>query len=82
LTLGSYLVYGTYIEIISGSAGFANQVIQLFTRAMGEWSYYSIAVAAFWIIYRTSLGVLDGYSRALKRTSEVLFNLGLLTYEG
>ncbi|MFT5926866.1 MAG: hypothetical protein ACI9WL_001618 [Rubritalea sp.] len=49
---------------------------------MGEWSYYIIAVAAFCIIYRTSLGVLDGYSRALKRTGVVLFNLGLLINEG
>ncbi len=81
LTLGSYLVYGTDTVIISGSAGFANQVIHLFTAAMGEWSYYVIATAAFCIMYGTSLGVLDGYSRALKRTSEVLFKAGVVTDE-
>ncbi|AGC75718.1 Mn2+/Fe2+ NRAMP family transporter [Nonlabens dokdonensis] len=73
LALGSMLVYGTDTVIVSGSAGFANQVIALFTSAMGEWSYYIIAIAAFCIMYGTSIGVLDGYSRALKRTTEVLF---------
>tara|TARA_R110000850_G_scaffold4017_7_gene18967 strand:+ start:4226 stop:5488 length:1263 start_codon:yes stop_codon:yes gene_type:complete len=81
LTLGSYLVYGTDTPIISGSAGFANQVINLFSSAMGQWSYYVIATAAFCIMYGTSLGVLDGYSRALKRTSEVLFIAGSVTDE-
>jgi Mn2+/Fe2+ NRAMP family transporter len=81
LTLGSYLVYGTDTVIISGSAGFANQVINLFSSTMGQWSYYVIATAAFCIMYGTSLGVLDGYSRALKRTSEVLFLAGSVTDE-
>lgn len=73
LALGAMLVYGTDTVIISSSAGFANQVINLFTSAIGEWAYYIIAIAAFCIMYGTSIGVLDGYSRALKRTSEVLF---------
>lgn len=79
LTLGSYLVYGTDTVIVSSSAGFANQVIQLFTSAMGEWSYYIIAVAAFCIMYGTSIGVLDGGSRAFKRTCEVMFKKSLVT---
>lgn len=73
LTLGSYLVYGTGTVITSGNAQFANKVITLFTDAMGKWSYYIIAVAAFCIMYGTSIGVLDGYSRTFKRTTEVLF---------
>ncbi|SCY22826.1 Mn2+ and Fe2+ transporters of the NRAMP family [Nonlabens sp. Hel1_33_55] len=73
LTLGAYLVYGTDTVASSGSADFFNQVIGLFTGAIGEWSYYIIAIAAFCIMYGTSIGVLDGYSRAFKRTSEVLF---------
>ena len=73
LTLGAYLVYGTDTEISSSSAGFFDQVIYLFTGAIGEWSYYVIAIAAFCIMYGTSIGVLDGYSRALKRTTEVFF---------
>ncbi|PRP65687.1 NRAMP family divalent metal transporter [Nonlabens agnitus] len=76
LTLGSYLVYGTDILVASSSADFFNQVIGLFTGAIGEWSYYMIAVAAFCIMYGTSIGVLDGYSRALKRSCEVLFLKG------
>ena len=74
LTLGSYLVYGTDTPISSSSAGFFNQVIGLFTSAVGEWSYYVIAIAAFCIMYGTSIGVMDGYTRAFKRTSEVVFH--------
>jgi len=73
LTLGSYLVYGTDTLVSSSSADFFNQVIGLFTGAIGQWSYYVIAIAAFCIMYGTSIGVMDGYTRALKRTSEVLF---------
>ncbi|WP_124980151.1 NRAMP family divalent metal transporter [Nonlabens xiamenensis] len=76
LTLGAYLVYGTSIPVMGGSGGFANQVISLFTESMGAWSYYLIAVAAFCIMFGTSIGVLDGYSRAFQRSWEVAFRNG------
>lgn len=73
VTLGAFLVYGTSITFEQGSAGFVSQVISLFTAAMGSWSYWIIAIAAFTIMYGTSIGVLDGYARAFARTMQVIF---------
>ncbi len=68
LTLGAYLVYGTGKEMPEASAAFSKRVVELYTAAMGGWSYYLIATAAFSIMFGTVIGVLDGYARALERT--------------
>ena len=73
VTLGAFLIYGTGKEMPAGSAGFANEVISLYTATIGDWSYFIIAIAAFSIMFGTSLGVFDGYARSLERTSELLF---------
>jgi len=73
VTLGAFLIYGTGQTMPGGSAGFANQVIALYTTTIGPWSYIIIASAAFSIMFGTCIGVLDGYARALERTSELLF---------
>jgi hypothetical protein len=39
----------------------------------------SLTISQFCIMYETSLALFDGYLRALKRASVVLFNSGLLT---
>lgn len=74
LFIGAYLVYGTAAVLEQNSAKFANQVISLFTMAIGSWSFYIIAIAAFTIMYGTSIGVIDGYARAFERTIQLLFS--------
>lgn len=73
VTLGAYLIYGSGNVLPQGAAGFANGIVNLYTTTIGEWSYFIIAVAAFSIMFGTSLGVFDGYARSLERTSELLF---------
>jgi len=73
VTLGAFLVFGTGTSLPSGSAAFANMVVELYTTTIGNWSYLIIAAAAFSIMFGTSLGVFDGYARALERTTELLF---------
>ena len=73
VTLGAYLIYGTGKLMPEGSAGFANEVIHLYTSTIGQWSYFIIALSAFSIMFGTNLGVFDGYARALEKTSELLF---------
>lgn len=75
ITLGAVLIYGTGNAIEQNSAKFANQVVNLYTNAIGGWSYYVIAIAAFAIMFGTCITVLDGYSRAMGRTSELLINV-------
>ena len=73
VTLGAFLIYGSGKEMPRGSAGFANEVVNLYTSTIGDWSYFIIAVAAFSIMFGTSLGVFDGYARSLEKTTELLF---------
>ena len=73
LTLGAYLIYGTGIEMPQGSSAFANFIINLYSSSIGEWSYWIIALASFSIMFGTSIGVLDGYSRALNHTTKLIF---------
>ena len=74
LTLGAYLIYGTGIEMPQGSSAFANFIVNLYATSIGEWSYWIIALASFSIMFGTSIGVLDGYSRALNHTTKLIFN--------
>lgn len=72
ITLGAYLLYGTGTEMPKDGAGFANGVVGLYTTTIGKWSYFIIAVAAFSIMFGTSIAVFDGYARSLERTVELL----------
>lgn len=71
--LGAYLMYGSGITFSESGAKFANQVVELYTQTIGSWSRIIIASAAFSIMFGTCIAVFDGYSRALKRTLEILF---------
>lgn len=68
ITMGAFLVYGTGKELSPNAAGFANDVINLYTSSMGKWSYFIIAIAAFSIMFSTGIAVFDGFSRAMSRT--------------
>ncbi|MFK7755924.1 MAG: NRAMP family divalent metal transporter [Flavobacteriales bacterium] len=74
ITMGAYIMFGSGSELSNSGAVFANQVVNMFTASTGEWSYIIIAAAAFSIMLSTFLAVLDGYSRALSKTAELLFN--------
>lgn len=73
LTLGAYVMYGTGEELSNNSTEFSNQVVQLYTRALGSWAYPVIAIAAFSTMFSTTITVLDGYGRAVGETLRMLF---------
>lgn len=73
VTLGAFLMYRTGVEMPNSSASFANQVVQMYTKTIGQWSYWIVAASAFSIMFGTSISVMDGYARVLERTSELLF---------
>lgn len=67
LTLGAFLVYGTGQSLNASSAGFANDIIHLYTENIGDWSEIIIAASAFSIMFGTCIAVFDGYARAGRR---------------
>ena len=73
ITLGAFLIYGTSEVMETSSYLFANQVVNLYTKIFGNWSYIIIASSTFSIMFGTCIAVFDGYGRVLNKTTELLF---------
>lgn len=63
--LGMAVMFGSGVRFESSAAGFANQLIALFTVSVGEWAYYPIGLAAVTVMLSTLLTVMDGYPRVI-----------------
>lgn len=72
VTLGAYLMYGTDAKIPTKSGDFAASVVHMYTGALGSWSYWIIAPAAFSIMFGTAIAVFDGYARSIERVMEII----------
>ena len=73
LTLGAKIMYGSGIELSNNSTVFSNQVVTLYTSALGDWAYLIIATAAFSAMFSTTITVVDGFGRAMGETTRLLF---------
>jgi Mn2+/Fe2+ NRAMP family transporter len=72
--LGALVMYKSG-ETFSNKGGiFATQLIALYTRSLGEFSYIFIAIAAFTTMFSTTITTLDASPRAMHRTTNLLFN--------
>ena len=72
VTLGAYLMYGTGETLPKSPGLFAASVVDMYTSALGGWSYWIIAPAAFSIMFGTAIAVFDGYSRSVARIVTLL----------
>jgi Mn2+/Fe2+ NRAMP family transporter len=71
--LGALVMYNSG-ETFSNKGGvFASQLITLYTKNLGDFSYVFIAVAAFTTMFSTTITTLDASPRAMNRTSKLLF---------
>jgi Mn2+/Fe2+ NRAMP family transporter len=62
-------------EIFSNNGGeFAKQLITLYTKNLGEFSYIFIAIAAFTTMFSTTITTLDASPRAMTKTTNLLFD--------
>ncbi|MBT8242899.1 MAG: divalent metal cation transporter, partial [Nitrosopumilus sp.] len=73
VTLGSFIFYGSGEELPNSNSLFAHEIVTLYTKTIGDWSYIIIAASAFTVMFGTILAVFDGYSRSLQRTVELIF---------
>ena len=73
VTLGAFIFYGSGDELPNNNSLFANEIVSLYTKTIGDWSYVIIAASAFTVMFGTIIAVLDGYSRSLQRTIELIF---------
>jgi len=70
LTLGAFVMYGSGEEFATSAAGFSNQLIHLYTTALGDWAYFIIVICAFTTMFSTTLTVTDTYPRVLTKVAE------------
>ena len=73
LSLVALIMFGTGAEFPSSAAAFAGQLISLYTSALGQWSWWVIAVAALITMFTTTLTILDGYPRVLQSATQMAF---------
>ncbi len=66
LSLGALVMHGSGEHFPSGAVGFAGQLLELYTRSLGEWARLLIGVAAFTTMFSTTITVLDAYPRVLQ----------------
>lgn len=72
LSLGALIMFNSGETFAQGGVGFANQLLSLYTRSIGQWSYAIIAIAAIATMFSTTLTVLDAYPRVLNPIAAVL----------
>lgn len=72
--LGALVMYKSG-ETFSNKGGvFASQLIKLYTKNLGEFSYIFIAIAAFTTMFSTTITSMDASPRAMNRTAKLLAN--------
>ena len=72
--LGALVMFNTGETFSNKGNVFAAQLIDLYTRNLGNFSYIFIAIAAFTTMFSTTLTTLDASPRAMNRMSKLLFN--------
>ena len=73
LTLGAITMYGTGDGMLSGSGGsFAQNLISLYTKSIGNWSKWIIIPASFAAMFTTTITCLDAYPRSISAIQGLL----------
>lgn len=63
LSLGVFVQYGSGQEIELVGGAYINQLINMYTATIGEWSRLLVAFVAFMCMFGTTITVIDGYAR-------------------
>ncbi|KKG13794.1 transporter [Methanosarcina sp. 2.H.T.1A.6] len=72
VALGKLIMYGSGQELVSGGTGFSQQLVNLYSANIGEWSKPLILTAAFSTMFSTTLTCIDGYPRSLAASCTLL----------
>jgi Mn2+/Fe2+ NRAMP family transporter len=70
--MGTGLMYGSGITFENNAAKFAEQVIDLYTRTLGDWFRPLIGGTAFLVMLSTTVTVIDAFPRVLAALLEQL----------
>lgn len=73
LSLGALILFGTGEVLPESSVSFTASFINLYTSALGNWSWSLIALATFTTMFSTTLAVTDAFPRVWRRSIECLY---------
>jgi len=71
--LGALVMYHSGETFSTGAGKFSAQLISLYTKNLGQETYYIIAIAAFTTMFSTTITTLDASPRAMARSTQLLF---------
>lgn len=72
--LGALVMYNSGETFSSSGGVFAGQLIELYTKNLGDFAYIFIAIAAFTTMFSTTITTLDASPRTMTRANNLLFN--------
>lgn len=72
--LGALVMYNSGETFSSKGGVFAGQLIELYTKNLGDFAYIFIAIAAFTTMFSTTITTLDASPRTMTRANNLLFN--------
>ncbi len=81
LVLGAGVMYGTGASFSDAGTQFALQLVDLYSRTLGEWTRPIVLVAVVTTMFSTALTVIDGFPRAIARTLAVMRRSRVATTE-
>ena len=73
ISLGALVMFNSGESLSPKAPEFANQLITMYTKNFGSWSYIIIGVSAFTTMFSTTITTLDASPRVMDRTAELLF---------
>ena len=71
--LGALVMHNSGESFSNKGGIFAEQLIQLYTKNLGNFAYIFIAIAAFTTMFSTTITTLDASPRAMTKASDLLF---------
>ncbi|WP_271404892.1 NRAMP family divalent metal transporter [Tenacibaculum soleae] len=72
--LGALVMFQSGESFSSKGTVFTSQLLNLYTKNLGDFSYLFIGIAAFTTMFSTTLTTLDASPRAMSITTNLLFN--------
>ncbi|MFK7832278.1 MAG: NRAMP family divalent metal transporter [Winogradskyella sp.] len=74
LCLGYFVMYNTGETFSNKASVFSNQLIDLYTKSLGNWAYVLIGIAALTTMFSTTITTLDASPRAMSKSLDTLTN--------
>ncbi len=81
VTLGRNVMYGSGESFSPSAATFASQLINLYTKGLGNWAFYVMGTAALMTMFSTTLTCLDAFSRSISKGLKLLTDIKFTEYK-